>query len=152
MVLSPQLARNSEEVAVRGSTLLFRCGEAAEESEMPDLVAELEHELMNRDIPVFRVGDTVMVSVLVKEGEKERIQLFQGVVIARHQGRNRSTCTVRKVSGGVGVERVFPLFSPLVQKIEVIKSGKVRRAKLYYLRDRRGKAARLKERRQRPKK
>lgn len=113
---------------------------------MPDVMAELEQELRTRELPAFRVGDTVKVHVRVREGEKERVQLYQGVVIARHSGRNRSSFTVRKVSGGVGVERVFPECSPLVDKVEVVRHGKVRRAKLYYLRDRRGKAARLKER------
>ena len=114
---------------------------------MSDIIAELEQELAKRPVPDFRVGDTVKVHVLVREGEKERIQIFQGVVIARHSGRQRSTFTVRKVSSGVGVERVFPLYSPMVKKVQVMKHGKVRRAKLYYLRERRGKSARLKERR-----
>ena len=112
---------------------------------MPDVIAELEAGLMKAEVPKFNVGDTVKVHVLVREGEKERIQIFQGVVIARHNARSRTTFTVRKVSGGVGVERVFPLHSPYVKNIEVVKSGRVRRAKLYYLRDRTGKSARLKE-------
>ena len=93
------------------------------------------------------MGDTVKVQVRVKEGDKERLQAFQGVVIARHEGGNRSTFTVRKVSGGVGVERVFPLHSPKVGQIDVLKRNKVSRSKLYYLRERRGKAARLREKR-----
>lgn len=93
----------------------------------------------------FSSGDTVRVHVRVIEGEKERIQIFQGVVIARHRGHTRSTFTVRKVSEGVGVERIFPLHSPGVHKIEVVRRGKVRRAKLFYLRERRGRAARITE-------
>ena len=95
----------------------------------------------------FRTGDTVRVHVKIREGEKERIQVFEGVVIAEKRGRNRAAFTVRKVSYHVGVERVFPLHSPNIDKIEVVSSGKVRRAKLYYLRSRRGKAARIKEKR-----
>ena len=94
----------------------------------------------------FRVGDQVKVHVRIKEGDKERIQLYEGVVIALRRGGNCTSFTVRKVSYGVGVERVFPLHSPSVEKIEVVSSGKVRRARLFYLRGRRGKAARLKER------
>src|SRR5690606_31103619 len=97
--------------------------------------------------PEFAPGDTVRIHVRVKEGEKERIQIFQGVVIARRGGGTRETFTVRKISGGVGVERIFPLLSPTLDKIEVVRRGKVRRAKLYYLRDLRGKAARIEERR-----
>ena len=114
---------------------------------MSDILQELEKELMKKSVPDFRVGDTVKVHVRVKEGEKERIQAFQGIVIARHAGRNRSTFTVRKVSSGVGVERVFPIYAPVVSQIEVMKRNKVNRAKLYYLRELRGKAARLKEKR-----
>jgi large subunit ribosomal protein L19 len=115
---------------------------------MADILSELEGALMKRKVPSFRVGDTVRVHVRVKEGDKERVQAFQGVVIARHSGRNRSTFTVRKVSGGVGVERVFPLHSPAVSKIDVLKRSVVSRGKLYYLRGRRGKSARLKEKRE----
>lgn len=95
--------------------------------------------------PEMRSGDTVRVHVKVREGEKERIQVFEGIVIGMHRGGVRATFTVRKVSFGQGVERIFPLHSPIVDKIEVIRSAKVRRAKLYYLRDLRGKAARMKE-------
>ncbi len=94
----------------------------------------------------FRTGDNVRVHVKITEGDKERIQVFEGVVIAVKRGKNRSTFTVRKISYGVGVERIFPLHSPNIDKIEVTSSGKVRRAKLFYLRDLAGKAARLKER------
>jgi large subunit ribosomal protein L19 len=97
-------------------------------------------------IPDFRPGDTVKVHVRVVEGQKERIQIFQGVVLARRGGGTRETFTVRKISGGIGVERIFPLHSPNVDKIEVVRHGKVRRAKLYYLRGLRGKAARIEER------
>lgn len=99
------------------------------------------------DHPSFAPGDTVKVHVKIKEGEKERIQVFQGVVIARHNGASNASFTVRKVSYGVGVERVFPLHSPALDRIEVVTYGKVRRAKIYYLRKLRGKAARIKERR-----
>ena len=95
--------------------------------------------------PDMRAGDTVRVHVKVREGDKERIQVFEGSVIALHRGGARSTFTVRKVSFGQGVERIFPLHSPTIEKIEVIRSAKVRRAKLYFLRDLKGKAARMKE-------
>jgi large subunit ribosomal protein L19 len=94
--------------------------------------------------PEMKSGDTVRVHVKVREGDKERIQIFEGVVIGMHRGNTRGTITVRKVSFGQGVERIFPLHSPTIQKIEVTKSAKVRRAKLYYLRDLKGKAARMK--------
>ena len=100
--------------------------------------------------PDFASGDTVRVHVKVKEGDKERIQIFQGVVIGRRGGGTRETFTVRKISGSVGVERIFPMCSPTVDKIEVVRRGKVRRAKLYYLRNLRGKAARIEERRDEP--
>jgi len=95
--------------------------------------------------PVMRSGDTVRVHVKVREGEKERIQVFEGMVIAMHRGGARATFTVRKVSFGQGVERIFPLHSPAIDKVEVLRGAKVRRAKLYFLRDLRGKAARMKE-------
>ena len=102
-------------------------------------------QLVNR--PEMRSGDTVRVHVKVREGDKERIQVFEGMVIGLHRGGARASFTVRKVSFGQGVERIFPLHSPIVDKIEVIRSAKVRRAKLYFLRDLRGKAARMKEKR-----
>ena len=108
---------------------------------------QVESNYLRMTPPEFRPGDTVRVHVRVKEGDKERIQIFQGVVIARRGGGTRETFTVRKMSGSVGVERIFPLHSPNVDKIEVVRRGKVRRAKLYYLRDLRGKAARIEERR-----
>ena len=95
--------------------------------------------------PAMRSGDTVRVHVKVREGEKERIQVFEGVVIGMHRGGARATFTVRKVSFGQGVERIFPLHSPIIQKVEVVRSAKVRRAKLYFLRDLKGKAARMRE-------
>jgi large subunit ribosomal protein L19 len=97
------------------------------------------------DRPTMRSGDTVRVHVKVKEGDKERIQIFEGLVIGQHRGGARATFTVRKVSFGQGVERIFPLHSPIIQKVEVVRSAKVRRAKLYYLRDLKGKAARMRE-------
>lgn len=103
--------------------------------------------LLRTDIPEFAAGDTVKVSVRVVEGDKQRTQLFQGYVIRRRGGGIHETFTVRKVSGGVGVERIFPLHVPSIEKIEVVRRGRVRRSKLFYLRDLRGKAARIKERR-----
>lgn len=108
---------------------------------------QLEKEMMRLDLPEFAAGDTVKVHVKIKEGEKERIQVFQGVVISKRKGTTSATFTVRKVSYGVGVERVFPMHSPIIDKIEVVTRGRVRRAKIYYLRKLRGKAARIKERR-----
>ncbi len=107
----------------------------------------LEKEQMRVDLPPFRAGDTVKVFSRIKEGDKERIQVFEGVVIRKRKGNTGATFTVRKVSYGVGVEKIFPFHSPTIDKIEVISKGKVRRARLYYLRKLRGKAARLKERR-----
>lgn len=109
------------------------------------LVQEITKEQLRTNLPKFRPGDTLKVYVKVIEGSRERIQLFEGVVIRRHGGGISETFTVRKVSYGVGVERTFPLHSPKLDKIEVARRGKVRRAKLYYLRELRGKAARIKE-------
>lgn len=100
---------------------------------------------MKSEVPSFHIGDTVRVHVLIKEGEKERIQTFEGTVIAQKHGGVSETFTVRRISYGVGVERVFPLHSPHIAKLEVVRSGKVRRAKLYYLRGRVGKAAKVKQ-------
>jgi large subunit ribosomal protein L19 len=105
----------------------------------------IEKEQMRADIPAFKSGDTVKVHAKIVEGQKERIQVFQGVVIRKRGGQNRATFTVRKMSSGVGVERTFPLNSPIINKIEVITRGRVRRSRLYYLRELRGKKARIKE-------
>ncbi|RMG43792.1 MAG: 50S ribosomal protein L19 [Acidobacteria bacterium] len=115
-----------------------------------ELIRIVEAPYRKADVPEFGPGDTVKVHVRVREGDKERIQIFQGVVLGRKHGTAspRATFRVRKVSGGVGVERVFPLHSPMVARIEVVRRGRVRRAKLYYLRGRSGKAARIRERRQ----
>jgi len=108
-------------------------------------LSAVEKSELKSDIPSFLVGDTVKVHVKIKEGDKERIQIFEGVVIARRNGDLRSSFTVRKISFGQGVERIFPLHSPIIDKIEVSKRGSVRRAKLYYLRGLKGKAAKIKE-------
>ncbi len=110
-------------------------------------IEQIEREMMRLDLPAFAPGDTVKVYVKIKEGEKERIQAFQGVVISKRKGRSNATFTVRKVSYGIGVERIFPLHSPVIDKIEIVSKGRVRRAKIYYLRKLRGKAARIKEQR-----
>ncbi len=107
----------------------------------------IESKGERQDLPVFGPGDTIKVHQRVVEGDKQRIQIFEGVVIARRGSRTNASFTVRKLSYGIGVERVFPLHSPNIEKIEVTRTGKVRRAKLYYLRGRRGKAARIKEKR-----
>lgn len=112
---------------------------------MQDIIAAITKEQLITDRPDFRPGDTVKVHVKVVEGTRERIQLFEGVVIKRQNGGISETFTVRKISYGVGVERTFPVHSPRVAKLEISRRGKVRRAKLYYLRDLRGKAARIKE-------
>jgi len=112
---------------------------------MSKIIQELEAAQLNKDVPVFNPGDTVIVHVKVKEGERERLQAYEGVVIARRNRGANSSFTVRKMSYGEGVERVFPLHSPTVAKIEVKRKGDVRRAKLYYLRNLTGKAARITE-------
>ena len=109
------------------------------------LVQLSEDKALKKDLPPFAVGDTVKIHVLIKEGDKERVQIFRGDVIAKRGGGVKATFTVRKVSFGVGVERVFPLHSKMIKTIEVVRKASVRRAKLYYLRDLKGKAARLKE-------
>ncbi len=111
-----------------------------------DAVKELTLEQLKKDVPVIEIGSTVKVHVRIKEGEKERIQIFEGTVIAKNNSGIAETFTVRRLSYGTGVERVFPVHSPIVAKIETVRKGKVRRAKLYYLRDRVGKAAKVKER------
>ena len=115
-----------------------------------NLIQQIEAEEIakaGKDIPDFRAGDTVRVQVKVKEGDKERLQAFQGVVVARKGSGTREMFTVRKISGGIGVERIFPLHAPVVDRVEVLRRGRVRRSKLYYLRNLRGKAARIEERR-----
>ncbi len=110
-----------------------------------NLVKLVEDKHVKKDIEPFHVGNTVKVHVIIREGDKERIQIFRGDVIAKRGAGTKATFTVRKISFGIGVERVFPLHSKMIKKIEVVRKGKVRRAKLYYLRDLKGKAARLKE-------
>lgn len=110
-----------------------------------NLIDEIEKENLKKDVPTFDVGDTVKVYVKVVEGDKERVQAYEGVVIAKRNGSIRESFTVRRISYGVGVERTFPLHSPRIDRVEVIRKGKVRRAKLYYLADRSGKSARVKE-------
>ena len=114
---------------------------------MSDLLREVEMEQLRQDMPQFSPGDTVRVLYRVREGEKERIQAFEGVCIGRRGGGVAETFTVRKISSGVGVERIFPFHTPTVKGVEVVRRGRVRRAKLYYLRGLRGKAARIQEKR-----
>ncbi|SHI81358.1 LSU ribosomal protein L19P [Malonomonas rubra DSM 5091] len=112
-----------------------------------NIIDQLELEQLKKDIPAFKAGDTLKVYVKITEGDKQRIQVFQGVCIKRINRGLGSSYTVRKMSGGIGVERIFPLHSPSIDKIEVVRVGRVRRAKLYYLRNLRGKAARIAEKR-----
>ncbi|CUH92667.1 50S ribosomal protein L19 [Herbinix luporum] len=112
---------------------------------MNDIIREIEAEQLRTDITDFNVGDTVQVYAKVKEGNRERLQVFEGTVIKRQNGSSRETFTVRKNSGGVGVEKTWPLHSPSIDRITVVRRGKVRRAKLFYLRDRVGKKAKVKE-------
>ena len=113
---------------------------------MNDIIREIEAEQLKENAPEFRVGDTVKVFGKMKEGNRERIQVFEGIVLKIQNGGNRTTFTVRKFSNGIGVEKTWPLHSPNVEKVEVVRRGKVRRAKLFYLRDRVGKKAKVKER------
>jgi large subunit ribosomal protein L19 len=110
-----------------------------------NLLNKVEQEQMKKDLPPMQPGDTVRVHVKIKEGDKERIQVFEGTLMARRRASNHSSITVRKISFGHGVERIFPLHSPAIDKIEVVRSARVRRAKLYYLRNLKGKAARMRE-------
>ena len=110
-----------------------------------EIIKNIEAEQLKADAPQFSVGDTVKVFGKIKEGNRERVQVFEGTVIKKQGGSNRATFTVRKLSNGVGVERTWPLHSPTIEKIEVVRTGKARRAKLFYLRDRVGKAAKVKE-------
>ncbi len=108
-----------------------------------NILEKIEQQQMKKELPKFRVGDAVRVHVKIKEGDKERVQVFEGVVISFRNARNHSTFAVRKISFGHGVERIFPLHSPVIDKIDVVRPGRVRRARLYYLRKLRGKAARI---------
>ncbi len=119
--------------------------EGRRKPEMSEIIRSIERQQLRTDLPSFRVGDTLRVFVKVVEGSRERLQTFEGVVIAKRNGSSRETFTVRRVSYGIGVERTFPLHSPRVDHIDVIRRGKVRRAKLYYLRSLQGKAAKIKE-------
>ena len=110
------------------------------------IIQNIENEFIRTDFPDFRVGDTVRVSFRISEGDKERVQAFEGVLMAHRRGSNRASIRVRKISFGEGVERIFPLSSKRVEKVEILQSGRVRRAKLYYLRELQGKKARIKER------
>jgi large subunit ribosomal protein L19 len=110
-----------------------------------EAIRTIEKEQMRFDLPSFKPGDTVKVSVKIREGEKQRIQIFKGVVLRKRKGTTNATFTVRKISYGIGVERIFPLHSPSIDKVEVITLGRVRRSRLYYLRNLKGKAARIKE-------
>lgn len=112
---------------------------------MNEIIRKIEAEQVKKEVPEFKVGDTVRVHNKIKEGSRERIQIFEGIVIKRQNGGIKETFTVRKTSNGIGVEKTWPLHAPAVADIEVIRKGKVRRAKLYYLRDRIGKAAKIKE-------
>ena len=112
---------------------------------MNDIIRSIEEAELKSDIAEFRVGDTVRVYAKIKEGNRERVQVFEGTVLKRQGGSNRETFTVRKFSNGVGVEKTWPLHSPFIEKIEVVRAGEVRRAKLFYLRDRVGKKAKVKE-------
>jgi large subunit ribosomal protein L19 len=113
---------------------------------MLEIIRQIEAEQIRTDLPDFHVGDTVKVHIKIKEGAKERIQIFEGTVLKRQNGGLRETFTVRRVASGVGVEKTFPVNAPVIEKIEIVRLGKVRRAKLFYLRDRVGKAAKVKER------
>ena len=110
-----------------------------------DILQQITQEQIRKDLPEIAIGDTLRVYVKVKEGSRERVQMFEGTVIKKNHGGIQETFTVRRVAHGCGIERVFPLHSPVVDKVEVVRHGKVRRAKLYYLRDRVGKAAKVKE-------
>lgn len=125
--------------------ILVRTSDILRRFVMNDIIKNIEAAQLKAEVPEFSVGDTVKVSAKVKEGNRERIQVFEGIVIKRQGGSNRETFTVRKNSNGVGVEKTWPVHSPIVEKIEVVRHGKARRAKLYYLRNRVGKAAKLKE-------
>ena len=111
-----------------------------------NIITAIEQDYVKNDVPEIKVGDTVKVHIKIKEGSRERIQIFEGYVLKKQNGGINETFTVRRIASGVGVEKTFPVHSPKIEKIEVVRRGKVRRAKLYYLRDRVGKAAKVKER------
>jgi large subunit ribosomal protein L19 len=136
---------NSPCVNTGGPLQCFARTSRREGGKIMDIIRAIEAEQLKKDLPEFRVGDTVKVHVRVKEGNRERIQIFEGTVLKRQNGGIRETFTVRRVAYGVGVERTFPVHSPIVEKVEVVRRGKVRRAKLFYLRKRVGKAAKVKE-------
>ena len=115
---------------------------------MASLLEMIERDHMRVDIPAFRIGDTVKVHVKIREGDKERIQIFEGLIIRTHRAKMGATFTVRKVSYGVGVERIFPVHSPQIDRLEILRRGRIRRSRLYYLRNRVGKAARIREKRE----
>jgi large subunit ribosomal protein L19 len=131
---------------VRWYRCVLRTSRRIGENKINDIIKNIESAQLKAEVPQFKVGDTVRVHALIKEGNRERVQIFEGTVLKRQGGSTRETFTVRKFSNGVGVEKTWPLHSPHVVKVEVIRHGKVRRAKLYYLRDRVGKAAKVKER------
>ena len=112
---------------------------------MNEIIKQIEQEQLKESVPQFKTGDTVRVYNKIKEGNRERVQIFEGTVIKQQGGSNRATFTVRKLSNGVGVEKTWPVHSPFVEKVEIVRKGKVRRAKLFYLRDRVGKASKVKE-------
>jgi large subunit ribosomal protein L19 len=122
-----------------------RAQPSREEEDSMNLLDTIEQKQLRTDLPAFNPGDTVKVHVKIKEGDKERIQVFEGVCIALKHGGNRTTFTVRKISFGHGVERIFPMHSRIIDKVEIVRHGRVRRAKLYYIRELRGKAARIRE-------
>ena len=134
-------------VCTKGGPLLFARTSREKGGLLMDIIKMLEEEQLRGDIPSFNVGDTVQVHYKVVEGSRERVQVYEGTVIKIQGGGARETFTVRRLSYGVGVERTFPLHSPRIEKLVVTRKGKVRRAKLYYLRDRQGKAAKVKEKR-----
>ncbi len=126
---------------------LYRPLSVNEKNMAMNIIDKIDQEQMRFDLPEFRPGDTVKVHIRIIEGNKERVQVFQGVVLKRKRGKMNASFTVRKISHGVGVEKTFALHSPRIEKIEVVSLGRVRRSRLYYLRERRGKAARIRERR-----
>jgi large subunit ribosomal protein L19 len=135
-----------EKKMVRWYRCVLRTSRRIGDKNMNEIIKNIENAQLKAEVPQFSVGDTVRVHALIKEGNRERVQIFEGTVLKKQGGSARETFTVRKFSNGVGVEKTWPLHSPHVVKVEVIRHGKVRRAKLYYLRDRVGKAAKVKER------